>query len=200
MRSIPYSAADEARTMTRMNFTLTWDLFVLMFFALVITYTFIIGKKESVKILLGSYVAIVSVQALGNVIVRFWTFAAGFVGLGPAIDPTILTIFKLVAFIAIVVVLTIKAGYDVVYGGSMNMTTAVGMTVLLGFATAGLMLSTLLTYVANTPLLDLAISKQTTMAAIIQQSQLMQIMILQQDLWFFLPAVVLIGLGFTHKS
>ncbi len=183
-----------------MNFTLTWDLFVLMFFALVVTYTFIIGKKESVKILLGSYVAIVSVQALGNVIIRFWAFAAGFAGLSNTIDPTVLTIFKLIIFITIVVILTIKSGYDVVYGGSMNVATTIGITILLGIATAGLMLSTLLTYVANTPLLDLALAKQTTMAVIIQQSQLMQIMIVQQDLWFFLPAAVLIGAGFAHKQ
>jgi hypothetical protein len=183
-----------------MNFTLTWDLFVLMFFALVTTYTFIIGKKESVKIILGSYVGIVAVQALGNVIIRFWGFIAGFVGMSTAIDSTVLTIFKLIIFIAIVIILTVKSGYDIVYSGSMNVTAAVGITALLGFATAGLMLSTLLTYVANTPLLDMALSKQTTMAVIIQQSQLMQIMILHQDLWFFLPAVVLIGAGFAHKE
>jgi hypothetical protein len=34
-----------------MNLTLSWDLFIIVFFALVVTYSFIIGRKESMKII-----------------------------------------------------------------------------------------------------------------------------------------------------
>ena len=50
-----------------MDLTLTWDLLLILFFAIVIAYSFIVGKEESGKIIVASYVAAVAVQGLGNI-------------------------------------------------------------------------------------------------------------------------------------
>jgi hypothetical protein len=185
-----------------MNLTLSWDLFIIVFFAIVIAYTFIIGKKESVKIIISSYIAIVAVQGFGNILQRVTGSSVsgsllGFFGLSP--DLQILSMAKLVLFIAIVIFLAVRAGFDIAYGKNMNPVINVIITGLFGFTTAGLLLSTILTYIAGVPLLDMTLAKTVILSPVIQQSQIMQIMILNQDLWFSLPAIVLIGVGFLSR-
>lgn len=182
-----------------MNLTLSWDLFIIVFFAIVIAYTFIIGKKESVKIIISSYIAIVAVQGFGNVLQRLTGYSGTFLTFfGLSQDVQILSMVKLVLFIAIVIFLAVRAGFDVTHG-DMNTVVNVGVTGLLGFATAGLLLSALLTYIANVPLLDMSLSKTASLSPVIQQSQIMQILILNQDLWFSFPALLLIAVGFLSE-
>ncbi len=184
-----------------MNLTLTWDLFIIVFFAIVVTYTFIIGKKESVKIIISSYIAIVAVQGLGNVLWRlneFSEYALGLVGLSMSLQ--ILSWVKLVLFIAIVVFLAVRAGFDITYSREIPSVISACITGFLGFATAGLLLSTVLTYVSGVPMLDPDLAKTAALSPIVQQSQLMQLMILNQDLWFAFPALALIGVGFVNNK
>ncbi|TSC58261.1 MAG: Uncharacterized protein Greene041619_692 [Candidatus Peregrinibacteria bacterium Greene0416_19] len=184
-----------------MSLTLSWDLFIIVFFAIVVTYTFIIGKKESVKIMLSSYIAIVAVQGFGNLLQRLTGSADSMLSVvGVTIDLTILSTTKLVLFIAIIVFLAVRAGFDVKYDREPNQMISLAITGLFGFATAGLLLSTLLTYIAGVPLLDATVATASTLAPIVQQSELMKLMVVNQDLWFSLPAVLLIGVGMMTKA
>jgi hypothetical protein len=187
--------------MRPMNLTLSWDLFIIVFFAIVITYTFIIGKKESVKVIVSTYIAIVAVQGLGNVLQRLMNGVPSptLSMLGLSSNIPFLSILKLVLFIVIIVLLTIHGGIDIHYAKE-SLVTNIVITVLCGFATASLLLATLLTYVSNLPLLDTSLPNLASLSPIIRQSMLMQIMILNQDVWFALPAIVLIAAGFAGKS
>lgn len=181
-----------------MSFTLSWDLFIAVFFALVITYSFIIGKKEAVKIILSSYVAIVAVQGAGNFAQRLFGFAEtqtmlGVVGI--PLDTTVTSILKLTLFITIIVFLAVRAGLHVQYVGNGGMAVNAAMTAFAGFATAGLFLATLITFIAGAPLLDMQVTATPGLAAILEQSQLMSLIIWNLDLWFILPAAVLIAAG-----
>ena len=183
-----------------MNLTLSWDLFIIVFFALVITYTFILGKRESVKIIIASYIAIVAVQGLGNILERLNIYTSSVVGmLGLPADFPVFSIIKLVLFITVIVFLTVRAGFDVVYTKEGNSVITGVFTGLFGFATAGLLLSTVLSYVAGVPLLDMTLSRTAALSPVIEQSQMMQIMLLNQDLWFTLPALLLIAAGFVSN-
>ncbi|MSR87397.1 hypothetical protein EXS70_04490 [Candidatus Peribacteria bacterium] len=182
-----------------MNLTLSWDLFIIVFFALVVTYSLIIGKKESTKIILASYIAIVAVQGVGNFAERMLGFdnmQSLFSSVGIPLDATATSIMKLVLFITIVVFLAVRAGLHVQYGHDNSVVTNVAMTVLSGFATAGLLLATLLTFIAGAPLLDMQITTTPGLDAILKDSTLMTLMIQNLDLWFTLPAGVLIATGF----
>lgn len=181
-----------------MNLTLSWDLFIIVFFALVITYSFIIGKKESVKIILSSYVAIVAVQGAGNFMQRILGFSEtqSMLGsLGIPIDSTMTSIIKLTLFITIVVFLAVKGGLHAQYANNGSFAVNAAMTALCGFATAGLLLATLLTFITGASLLDMHITATPGLETILNQSQLMSLMIENLDLWFTLPAAVLIGAG-----
>ena len=179
-----------------MNITLSWDLFIIVFFAIVITYSFIIGRKESIKIIIAAYIAIVAVQGMGNVFQRVTVELASILStLGISVEAELLSITKLVLFIIIIIALAIKAGITVTYNHEPSLPLHAIFTGLFGFSTAGLLLTTLLTYTAGVPLLDTNLPNVATLSPIIQQSPLMQLMILNQDLWFSLPALALLAAG-----
>lgn len=186
---------------TMPNLTLSWDLFIIVFFAIVVTYTFIIGKRESMKVIIATYIAIVAVQGIGNVIQRVAAEAGlsaqSLLGLSPGVP--VLSVTKLILFIILMILLTIRAGFTVTYAKE-GMLLNIAITALCGIATAGLLLSTLLTYVSNLPLLDTTMPNLAALSPIIQQSWLMQLMILNQDLWFSFPAIVLIGAGVASNA
>jgi hypothetical protein len=182
-----------------MHLTLSWDLFIIVFFAIVVTYTFIIGKKESTKIIVSSYIALVAVQGVSNVFSRLFgvtgvSSVVGFLGLG--IDTDITAVIKLVVFVTIVVFLAVKGGFQVEYGNEGNMAINLAITALCGIATAGLLLSILLTYIAGVTILDPALAHNPALVTVMQQSTFMKMMVENQDLLFTLPGIVLIASGF----
>ena len=195
------SMAGRVRYRPMFNITLSWDLFIIVFFAIVVTYTFIIGKKESVKVIIATYIAVVAVQGIGNVFLRIGS-EAGLTGagmLGVSSTTPVLSIFKLVLFIILMILLTIRAGFSVQYAKESALVNVI-VPSLCGIATAGLLLSTLLTYASSLPILDTQVPQLASLSPIIQQSVLMQLLLFNQDLWFAFPALVLIGAGFAGKA
>lgn len=181
-----------------MNLTLSWDLFIVVFFALVITYSFIIGRKEAVKIILSGYVAIVAVQGVGNFAQRLLGFAEtqtmlGVVGI--PMDATVTSILKLALFVTIIVFLAVRAGFNVQYSHDGGAAVNAVLTAVAGFATAGLLLATLLTFISGSPILDMKVTLTPGLTQIIEQSQLMGLVIWNLDVWLTLPAAVLIAAG-----
>ncbi|MDO8648232.1 MAG: hypothetical protein Q7R81_00435 [Candidatus Peregrinibacteria bacterium] len=183
-----------------MAITLSWDLFVIAFSAIVISYGFIIGKHESVKIILSAYIAVVAVQGIGNVLERLLGEPSPlFRILGIPVDVSLFSMLKLVTFTALMIFLAVRSGLSVSYESESGTLVNVLLTALVGFATAGLLVVIVLTFVAGTPLLDPALSATPSLAPILAQSKLMQLMALNQDLWFSLPALLLIGIGFINN-
>lgn len=184
-----------------MSITLSWDLFVIVFFSVVVTYSLIIGKHESVKIIISTYIAIVAAQGLGNLMERASGGGAPLLELiGVSINISLLSTTKLVLFILTIVFLAVRGGFEIDYnkdGGSLIDTV---LTAVFGFVTAGLMLSTLITFVADVPLLDASIINNETIMTLIEGNQLMAAMVINQDLWFALPAIILVAIGFMNTD
>ena len=184
-----------------MDLTLSWDLFVIVFFGLVISYSFIIGKHESVKIIVFTYIAIVAGQAAGNIIEDLSNNSQTLItSFGLTLDITMLDSTKLIIFIATIILLAIRGGFEVEYSNESSNITNILLTGIFGFATAGLLLTTLLTFVTGAPLLEVTLSESTVLTPLFQESKLMQAMIMYQDLWFCLPALLLIGVGIVSNK
>ena len=184
-----------------MTITPTWDLFIVVFFGLVITYSFIIGKNEAVKIIISSYIAILAVEGIANIITRISGDSTPLLNvMGLNVDTTMLTAVKIIVFIVLIIFIAVRSGIEIDYtkdpGGPVN----VLLTALFGFATAGLLLISLFIFVTEVSLLDPAIEQNETIAALLQKSRLMQVMILNQDLWFSLPALLLIAVGLVSSD
>lgn len=190
--------------MGAMDLTLSWDLFISFFFAVVTAYSFIIGKHQTLTILIAVYIAILATQGLGNIFVKFSGEAEPvyriFKVLGVDLNISTISIAKLVLFMIAIIAIALKGGFSVEYGRSHSSLIALIATGLFGFATAGLIVIALLTFVAGSPLLDPTLGAKEILKPLMGQSYLVQVMILNQDLWFSLPALLLIGFGLLKED
>jgi hypothetical protein len=177
-----------------MDLTLSWDLFIAVFIALIVAYSFIIGKHESVKVIVAAYIAIVAVHGIESLVVRYAAeLTEAFGNLQLTVTPTMIALGKLLLFIVALILFSVRGGLAVSYTGEPGMVTNVLITGALGAAKAGLLLSTLTTYVAGVPLLGSATTEPLQIfAPLLAQSLLLQLMLEYRDLWFALPAVVLL--------
>ncbi len=181
-----------------LNVTLSWDLFIIVFFATVMTFSFIMGKLETVKIVVCTYVAVLASQGMGNVLVRITGDSSSVLQtMGFSTDIAVLSIAKIVIFVILLTTLMIKSGITVEYEGDVNVLFRALYTLLFGFSVAGLIVSTILTYASGRGILDTELP--SAIAGIAGKSPLMQIMILNQDLWFTLPAILLIIVGIMRN-
>ncbi len=178
-----------------MHIALSWDLIIILFVALVVAYSFIVGKDASVKIIVATYIALVAVQAVGNIIMMLLSAStASMVGL--TLSPDILSISKLVLFAATIVFMAIKGGIEIKTSDSLGTSWDIALSTALGFSTAGLLLSSLVTYIAGRPILDMGLGSADVFSEIVLTSPLVNVIVQYQHIWFALPAILLMTIGF----
>lgn len=174
---------------------LTWDLLIIVFFALVITYSLIIGRHEAVKVLVASHVAAFAAHGIGMGIVEGNAAASPILQtLGFAIGPTTMTTIQLAAFVGLIVATAIHGGLSSEYEetGMIDTTVAAG----LGLATAAFLLLNLFAILGNSSPLSTTIAENPTLLPLFSQSTLAATIASLQSLWLLLPAVLLIGTSF----
>lgn len=179
-----------------MPLTLTWDLIVIIFFALIVAYSFIVGKDQAVKIIISSYISIVAIQAIGNILGLLSVQSSATMNLlGFGLSANIISIIKMVLFVVMIIFMAIRGGFEMSYEKEIGGIWEPIITGAFGFATAGLLLTALLTYVAAKPLLDAALSSATLLQPLLTGSTLVHYMVDYQNIWFALPAILLLGVG-----
>lgn len=184
-----------------LQIALSWDLFIVVFFAVVMSYSFIIGKHQSMKIIIAAYIAIIATQGIGNVLSRLGTESGStLASMGVPVDMTMIALGKIFIFALCVIIFVIRSGIEVSYEKDAGKILNIIYTGLFGFSTAGLIVSTILTYASGSGILDSAISAHGTLAPLAADSTLMQLMILNQDIWYTLPAFLIIAMGFLHND
>jgi len=181
---------------------MSWDFFIAVFLALVIAYSFIIGKHESVKVIVAAYVAIVAVQGIESFAIRYAPLITqSLANLHLTLTPFVVALIKLGLFILAVILLTLRGGLAVSYEGEPGMVTNTAITGLLGIAKAGLLLSTLTTYVAGVPLMHgTAVAVAPWLVPLLEQSVILRVILDYRDLWFALPAFTLLLVDLLSKK
>jgi hypothetical protein len=187
-----------------MDLTLSWDLFIVFFFSVVTAYSFIMGKHQTLTILIAIYIAILATQGMGNVLIRFSGESEPvfkiFQVMGVTLNVSTISVTKLILFMVAVICIALKGGFHVEHGTSHSSTVALIATGLFGFATAGLIVMALLTFIAGAPILDPTLGKREILAPLMQSSYFVQMMVVNQDVWLSLPAVLLVAFGFVKDG
>ena len=183
------------------NLTLSWDLFIVVFFAIVMSYSFIIGQHQSMRVIIASYIAIIATQGIGNILARLMGDSqALFASVGVPFDLTVISLSKIFLFALCIIIFVSRSGISVSFDKEAGTILSMVYTGLFGFSTAGLIVSTILTYAAGGGILDSGIVASSAIAAMSKGSTLMQLMILNQDIWFTLPAFLIIATGLVHND
>ena len=175
------------------NLRLSWDLFILFFFAIVIAYSFIIGRNQTLKVIISTYMAILTADGLGNLIKTYLLPAAP--TLQGEMGDQAMVLIKILTFVLVIVILAIKGGFQVNLAPEGSIVTRVLANLTFGFLNAGLMVSTLLVYLTGGSFVtgNIPAGIATTLY---QESIFVKSIVDNYNVWFALPVlgVVLISL------
>jgi hypothetical protein len=185
-----------------MNINLTWDLFIIVFFTVIIAYTFIIGRNQSVKIIISAYIAILASDSIGNLleryfmgdkpIIRIWTTPA---------EANSLIILKILIFIITIVLITTRGRFNINMSNSSSTVVRIMMPLAYGILSAGLITSTVFIYASGASLIQIGGGQMNeAILAIYKQSQLVRLMINNYNVWFSLPAIAFVVSSFFGEE
>lgn len=173
-----------------MELVLSWDLFITIFFAIIVAYSFIVGKNQTIKVVLCAYLAILFSDGIGNLVESHLS------GKSPLLDmliryagEDIFVIGKVLLFVFTIVFLTVRGGFSIDMPEEKGFVKLV-ITFLFGVLSAGLIVSTILMFVSGYSLIvGGPVIDASTIAEIRNQSQLVELMVDHYNWWFSLPAL-----------
>ncbi len=187
-----------------MNLNLTWDLFIIAFLAVVIAYSFIIGRNQILKVITASYIAILCADALGNLFAKYFASSSAFLrflrlfSIGNAEQAT--AFFKVLILISTIVIIAVKGLFDYDASDERPLMFRFTINLLLGILSGGLMLSAILIFVSGSSLVGGSGVGNSLIGQIYQQSHLVRAMIDFSNFWFFVPGLSLILVSVFSKK
>ncbi len=184
-----------------MQINLSWDLFVIVFFTVIIAYSFIIGRNQTLKIIIASYIAILAADGLGNLIERYFFGEQPLIkALSTANNESSLIVVKIFVFVFTIVLIATRGRFNINMGSSGSLMDMI-LTLTYGMLSAGLITSTILIYASGTSLVqETASYLNEAVITMYRQSQLVQLMINNYNLWFSLPAVTFVLSSFVGET
>lgn len=186
-------------------FQLSWDLFVIVILIAIVAYSFIIGRENTLKVIIGTYIAILTSDAFGNLFSEYISKSKPFYQFlrlfGAQSPEHALLIFKVILFVGVIVLLTLKGGFEVKKEGSPGGIVGLITHVIFAFLSAGLIVSTLLTYAAGGSfVLGTASITSGALSGIYNSSRLVKLILDNYNLWFSLPAVAFVLWSLLKKN
>ena len=138
-----------------MEINLSWDLFVIVFFAVIIAYSFIIGRNQTLKVIIASYIAILAADGVGNLIERYFLSEDPILSVFKSFtNESSLVVLKIFIFVFTIVLITTRGKFSI----NMKKTDSAFMNLALGLTygvlCAGLITSTILIYTSGASLVQ----------------------------------------------
>jgi hypothetical protein len=177
------------------DYRLSWDLFILVFFGIVIAYSLIIGRNATLKVVIASYMAIFTADGLGNVFQLYLLPSAP--TLQGESGEQALVLLKIFTFVLAIVVLAIRGGFRVDILPESSVVTRILSNLSFGFLNAGLMVSTFLVYLMGGSFV-LGSTNLATTTNLYLESELIRFMVDNQSIWFALPAIAIVVVSFVE--
>lgn len=183
---------------------LSWDLFILVFFAVVIAYSFIIGRNQTLKVILGTYVAILCADGVGNLFAKYLAPSQAFLKIMKLFsissgDQAVI-FFKVLIFLVLIVLIAVRGMFQVDSSEHGSVSIRMVILLLLGLMSAGLMMSAVLVFISGASLIGTTMSAGNILTDVYTDSRLVRIMVDFANIWFLLPGLTFIVLGIIHKK
>lgn len=189
-----------------MNIQLSWDLFIIVFFVVIVAYSLIIGRDNTLKVILATYVSTLAADATGNMFgsyvnnSEFFVKFLKFLSLGSE-NETIIFV-KVMVFVALVILFSVKGAFTVETIDDRIFPIRILLSVLYAGLSAGLIISTILIFVSGISFVTV-IGAQTTGSALLDiynQSQFVRSIVGNLYLWFSIPALAFLIQSLTAKK
>jgi len=174
----------------------TWDLLIIISFVLVIAYSFIVGKDQTMKIIIGSYIALLTADGVGNLLREYVINPDSPIKqVAPYGGSQTIIILKIAIFLTIIVYLTLKPNFSVSMGGG-GRTSNFLMTLVFALLSAGLIVSTVIVYTSGSSFVfQQFVPSKEFVNSIYAGSVLVRMMVDYASIWFALPALAFLFAG-----
>jgi len=186
-----------------MQINLTWDLFIIVFFTLILSYSFIIWYNKTIKIIISSYIAVLVADWIWNSIMNlfFNQFPELNIFMFKEGDP-IFIIFKITLFIISLVILATRWWFESDWVVAENNVHKAIYTLIFWSLSALLIISVILVFASWSSFLEwwgLDVSS-SAIKSMYDNSYLVQMIILNYNLIFILPSVIFVILSLTSEK
>lgn len=178
-----------------MNIELSWNLFIVGFFVIIMAYSFIIGKNETLKVIISTYIATLAADGVGNIAFQVFT---KYSPLARNITPELLEKYTLIAkvvfLIVLIVFIVVKGEFSVDIDTDAHFVVRMGASIVFGVLSAGLIISTILVFMSGGSFLGLTGGDLDTsaIAELLQSSRVARIMVYNYNWWFAVPALAFV--------
>jgi len=177
-----------------MEINLSWDLFVIVFFTVIIAYSFIVGRNQTLKIIISSYIAILAADGIGNIIERYFIGDTALINVfNFAQSDSSLIILKIFIFVFTIVVISTRGKFMIDMGRNGSHIMHLILTLVYGILSAGLITSTIIIYASGASLVqESSIIMNEAVLQMYRDSYMVQLMINNYNVWFSLPAITFV--------
>lgn len=178
-----------------MDIRLSWDLFIVVFFVIIVAYSLIIGRDNTLKVILGTYVAALAADATGNLFGKYFSGSEMFVKLlkfaSLGTESAAVVFIKVLVFIGLVILFSVKGAFFVQTVDDRSGPVRFIVSMLYSFMSAGLIISVILVFVSGISFIGGGSSETTGTALweIYSQSKFVRSIVANSYFWFSAPAL-----------
>jgi len=182
-----------------MDLRLSWDLFIIVFFGIIVAYSFIIGRNNNLKVILATYVGVLTADAVGNLFGTTLAVSDSFMKLLKIFYVTTpiqaIVLVKIIVFMTMIVLLSVRGAYSVsvVNKGSAGLRMMINL--IFGFLNACLIVSIALVFISGASFISGGLGISPAFQDIYNQSHLAKILVDHYSIWFLLPAAAFLGMS-----
>jgi len=186
-----------------MDLQLSWDLFIVVFFVVISAYSLIIGRNNTVKVIIGSYIALVAADGLGEIISHYLLGTQMFVLLTQEVQLSgaeeSIIFFKVLLFLFMVILFAVRGAFVVdTYRG--NGALSLIFHLIYSVCSAGLIISTILILISGVSVIGGGGLVSEALTSLTDQSYLVRNMVYYHKIWFVAPAVIFLLHSFMGEK
>lgn len=178
-----------------MDIKLTWDLFILVFFVVIVAYSLIIGQNNTLKVILGTYVATIAADSTGSLFAKYFAGSPAFdkilsfAQIGNQDEAVIFV--KVLVFVALVILFAVKGAFEVDAAEDRSAIVRMMLTGIYACMSAGLIISVILVFVSGVSFVGGGNQETTSVALweIYNQSRFVRMIVGNAQIWFAVPAL-----------
>ncbi len=190
-----------------MDITLSWDLFVIVFFVVILAYSLIIGRDNTLKVIVGTYVSMIAADAAGTLFAKSLSGSELFMKIlklaAVGSEQEAMVFVKVVIFVVLVILFAVRGAFEVDTSDDRSIIIRTILSVVYAVLSAGLIISAILVFVSGVSLLGGGGGQDTVTALwdVYNQSQMIRMIVDNSNVWFSLPALAfLIHSFYSHKE
>jgi len=178
-----------------MNIILSWDLFVTVFFTVIVAYSFIVGRDNTLKVILGTYVSMIASDAVGNLFGDNLAGSEIFMKLLKvatiSTEVEAVVFIKVIVFVLLVILFAIMGAFQVRTVDDRSLIVRAGLSIIYAVMSAGLIIGVILMFVSGISVIGGGSPEtmESALFGIYNRSQIIRNIILHKNLWFALPAL-----------